>query len=300
MSAGRDFLGPYRLVRLVRSGQTCQVWEAVREGESERVALKILLEHQRKNKEQINLLKREAEIGSQLENRYLIRVYEFNNSFGLPFVAMELFNAKNLKQGMRENSERIAFYATDIIRRCAKALGYMHEQGWIHCDVKPDNYLVNEKAEIKLIDFAISQRWKKKGGLMGFLGGGTKNISGTRSYMSPEQIRGKTVDPRSDIYSLGCMIFEMLSGKLPFAGTSADDLLSKHLRAQIPNVAAVNKIVSSDMAGLIQEMMAKAPDDRPESIDAFLRKFRTIQVYRPGQKPEDPDAKSANAKEKKN
>jgi len=299
VSAGRDFLGPYRLVRLVRSGQTCQIWEAVREGETGRLALKILLEHQRKNKHQIGMLKREAEIGSQLDSPYLIRVFEFNNSFGLPFVAMELFNAKNLKQEMRENSERIAFYATEIIRRCAKALGYMHEHDWIHCDVKPDNYLVNEKAEIKLIDFAISQRWKKKAGLMGFLGGGTKNISGTRSYMSPEQIRGKGLDPRSDIYSLGCLIYEMLSGKLPYAGVSADDLLSKHLRAQVPNVAAVNKSVSSDMANLIQEMMAKKPNDRPESIDAFLKKFKAIQVYRPGQKPEDPDAKNANTEDKK-
>jgi serine/threonine protein kinase len=289
VSSTRDFIGPYRLIRMIRSGQSCQIWEARREGDADRVALKVLQEQQKKKKDQIALLKREAEVGQQLDHRYLIKVFEFNNSHGMPFVAMELFNEKNLKQMMREEKEIIAYYAPSIIRRCAKALAYLHEQGWIHCDVKPDNFLVSRKGRIKLLDFAIAQRWQKKGGLLSFLNSGAKNISGTRSYMSPEQIRGKVVDPRSDIYSLGCMIYEMLAGKLPYSGVSGDDLLSKHLRAQIPNVVATNKSVNSQMAELIQQMMAKKPDDRPESMEKILEQLKLVRVYRPGQSPPKPE-----------
>ena len=107
---------------------------------------------------------------------------------------------------------------------------YLHEQGWIHRDIKPDNFLVNEEGDVKLIDFALAAR-ERKG--LGKLFGRTK-VQGTRSYMAPEQIRGKGLDARTDIYSFGCMLYELVSGRLPFTGVSPEELLRKHLYAPIP------------------------------------------------------------------
>ncbi len=292
MVSGRDFLGPYRLVRLIRSGQTCQVWDSVKDTTREHHALKVLLKDHIGKKDQINFLKHEELVGKPLDHKYVIKIFEFNFSHGLPFLAMELFHAKNLKQELRENKANSAYNAEAIIRRCAKGLLYLHEQGWVHCDVKPDNFLVGLDADIRLIDFALAQKIKKKGGIGSFFGGRSRSISGTRSYISPEQILRKPLDQRADVYSFGCVVYEILTGKPPFAGVSPDDLLQRHLSGAIPNVQANNKSISPKMADLISRMLSKKPEGRPETLQVFLEEFKRIRVYRPGMQPPAPDSQT--------
>lgn len=131
--------------------------------------------------------------------------------------------------------------------------------------------------EVKLIDFALAV--KKKGGLARLFAGKTK-VQGTRSYMSPEQIRGLPLDPRADIYSFGCMIHELLGGKPPYTGTSTNDLLNKHLRSPIPPLQAANRNVRDEFAQLVRRTLAKKPEDRPESMAEFLREMRTMEVFK--------------------
>src|SRR5690606_33989896 len=114
-----------------------------------------------------------------------------------------------------------------IIREAAAGLAYVHSQGWIHRDVKPDNFLVNDEGHVKLIDFNIAI---KKPGLLGKLLPTKSKVQGTQSYMSPEQIRGDNIDERADLYSFGCTLHELVCGKPPFTGTTTNDLLNKHLR----------------------------------------------------------------------
>ena len=286
MASGRDFIGPYRLVRLIRAGNSCQVWEVVKDPDPKRVALKVLLEEHKDDKDEIAQLRNEGNVGIGLDHKNVIKIYEFNTKYNLPFLAMELFNARNLKQEMRERPEHIAFNAPEIIRRCGLGLSYFNEQGYIHCDVKPDNFLVNTKAEVKLIDFSIAQ--KAKSGL-GALFGGKKAIQGTRSYMSPEQIRGKNLDQRSDVYGLGCMIFELLVGKTPFSATSPDELLQKHLKTAPPVISVYNSNVSAELSALVVRMMAKDKTKRPDTVKSFLEEFRRITTYRAGKRPKNPD-----------
>jgi serine/threonine-protein kinase len=195
---------------------------------------------------------------------------------------LELFECPNLKLLLRQGVAALAYLVPRIIEQSAEALFYLHEEGWIHRDVKPDNFLVNDDGLVKLIDFAISERYKKGiGALFSF---GSK-IQGTRSYMSPEQIRGKSLDPRADIYSFGCLLFELISGKLPFTGTTADELLTKHLNAPIPPLQVFNENVTPEFANLIKKMMQKRKEERPPSMWEFLKEFRSFRVYKIMPKP---------------
>lgn len=286
MSIGRDFIGPFQLLRLIRAGTTAQVWEALRTGEKERIALKILMEKYRKDKEAIQQLKHEALVGQDLTHPFVIKIFGYHEDQGYPLIAMQLFNSKNLKLEMRDRPEFIMPNLSTIIWNCAKGLEHMHAKGWIHCDIKPDNFLADEQANVKLIDFSIAVKAKKKsGGLAGLLGGGKqKVIRGTRSYISPEQIRKNYPDQRSDIYGFGCMLFELLSGKLPFAGNSPEDLLQKHLTAALPSLEACSD-ASPEFANLVRRMMAKNPDERVQSMGEFLSIYQKIEIFKPGKRP---------------
>jgi serine/threonine protein kinase len=153
----------------------------------------------------------------------------------------------------------------------------LHEQGWLHRDVKPDNFLVNEQADVKLIDFAIADRVRT--GISKLLGGRSK-IQGTRSYMSPEQIRGERLDVRSDIYSFGCLLFELVSGRPPFTGGNPDELLQKHLKAPVPSAVASNADTSAEFSALIAQMMTKSREQRPASMKHVLDALDDIRIWR--------------------
>jgi serine/threonine protein kinase len=170
--------------------------------------------------------------------------------------------------------------------QAASGLQYLHEQGWVHRDIKPDNFLVNEAGDATLIDFALAHRIRT--GLSKLFAGRTR-IQGTRSYMAPEQIRGQSLDARADIYSFGCMLFELSSGRMPFTGINPEDLLRKHLNAPVPVLASVNRNVTSDFSDLVAMMMAKEADQRPDSVEDFIRHFRSVRVFRSLPKP-PPDA----------
>jgi serine/threonine protein kinase len=279
----RDFLGPYRLARLIRLGSTCQVWEGIKD-DGNHYALKVLRPEQRGNKEEIAFLKHEFEIASNLNHKNIIKLVEYVTDADTPFIVLELFSEINLKQAMRKGPEPIAYMLASIIEQISEALYYFHSKGYVHCDIKPDNILVNRDGLVKLIDFTIAK--KAKTGLSKLFGGKSK-VEGTRSYMSPEQIRGQGLDPRSDIYSLGCMFYELLVGKPPFTGNTPNDLLSKHLSAVPPSILVVNDNVTPEFNNVVRKMMAKKPEDRPQSMWDVLKTIRATPIFKkPPRKPE--------------
>lgn len=282
MSKTRDFLGPYRLTRLIRQGNSAEIWEAVEENNEERVALKVLRAKSRTDKEEIAGLKHEYNVSNSLTSSpRLINIHEFRVESGTPFLVMELFSELNLKQALRRGPESIAFMLDKIVEQAAEGLYFMHNKGWIHRDVKPDNFLVSREGEVKLIDFQIAE--KKKSGLGKLFYKG--KVQGTKSYMSPEQIRGKACDERADIYGFGCVLYEAVTGKPPFTGTSSNDLLSKHLTANIPNPVVQNENVTPEFAGLLKRMMAKKAENRPPTMWEFLKEFRQLQTFKRIPKP---------------
>ena len=286
MARERNYIGSYRLLKIVRAGATCQIWEVIDEADNKRCALKALQDDFHSDREQIALLKHEYTVGHELHDSTIIEIYDFNIAKGVPYLALEFFNALNLKQRIRQQREggtNALPYDQElmigVVQQCAKSLGILHQHGWVHCDVKPDNFLANDEGVVKLIDFAIADKIKKKKGFARFFSGKGK-IQGTRSYMSPEQIRGEPLDERSDVYSLGCTLFEMHCGRPPFTGGNADQLLQKHLKAPAPSLAANCEFATSEFNNLLANMMAKKPEQRPADMNQFSEQLDSIRVYR--------------------
>ena len=277
MSKSRDFLGPYRLARLIRVGSTAEVWEAIEENTQKRFALKVLKQSLATDKGEIALLKHEYNVAKDLHSPRIIRVLEMNEDGGRPFLVMELFSELNMKQALRRGPDSLAFMLDQIVEQAGEGLYYMHTKNWIHLDIKPDNFLVSSDGQVKLIDFTIAQR-KKKG--LGKLFHSAKVAKGTRSYMAPEQIRRKVCDERTDIYAFGCVLYELCTGKPPYTGDTPNDLLSKHLSASIPSPIVYNDNVTREFADLVKSMMAKKAENRPPSMWEFLKAFRSMEIFK--------------------
>ncbi|MDP6554661.1 MAG: serine/threonine-protein kinase [Pirellulaceae bacterium] len=288
MSKLPDFLGPYRLAKFIRSGSSTQIWEAIKDDDSGRYVLKVLNRALWGNRDEIGYLKHEYDVAHGIDHPTVIDVKEFNLENKIGFLVLEVFTDLNIKQAMRERGhDSLHDNYTKIIEQAITSLQKLNEAGWVHCDVKPDNFLLNENAELKLIDFTISKRIAKGFSAM-FRKRGT--IRGTRSYMSPEQIRNEALDARADVYSLGCVMYELLHGRPPYSGESPDDLLNKHLKAPVPNIQVHNNKVTSDLAVLLRRMMAKDKDQRPESMKQLLKEFSSMRVFKPVAKRKTPKA----------
>ncbi len=276
----QDYVGRFRLLSLLRSGKTCQVWEVMDDLANQRYAIKLLLAEYRRNRTEVGFMRHEHKVGRALNHRRVIKIHEFGIDRDNIFLAMELFPAPNLKQVIQGSFDSLAPLAHNCISQAAEGLAYFHNQGWIHCDIKPDNFLMKPNGDVKLIDFALAKRGNVRFKRLRHFFRLSRSIQGTRSYMSPEQIRGKRLDERADVYSFGCMMYELLGGKVPFTGNTTADLLNKHLRLAPPSVQAVNRNVSDSAAQLLKRMLAKSPKSRPRDMTEFLREFHAIEVFK--------------------
>ena len=290
--AGQQYIGPYRLLHIVKTGQTSQVWAAINDNTKFRCALKIILEEFRKDREHVAYMKNEFLVGKVLDHERVIHIFEQGVSQKIPYLVMEFFPYPNMKDIIQRVLDQVGFMLPTIIERAAEGLAYFNEQGWVHRDVKPDNFLVNLEGEVKLIDFALAK--KPAGGLAKLFGRKSK-IQGTRSYMSPEQIRGLPLDVRSDVYSFGCTIFHLVAGQLPFTGVSSNELLNKHLTAPAPTIQAYNRNITPEFSQLLQSMMSKRPESRPKDMNDFLRNFRAIELFKTPPTPPLPAGDKENA-----
>lgn len=272
-----DYIGPYRIIGTIKTGQNSKVYTVVDDTEKQRYALKILLSDFKQSSEHITLMKHEFEVGNKLRHPRVIHLIDFRTDKKQSYLVMELFAHPNLKELMSRDAAALQDSLPVILERAAEGVAYLHSQGWIHRDIKPDNFLVSPELETKLIDFALCQR---KPGAFAKLFAKKGKVQGTRSYMSPEQIRGQPLDFRADVYSFGCMTFHLLGGNPPYTGTSSSDLLNKHIFDAIPALDTANRRVTPEFAALVRNAMAKKPEARPQSIDEFLTEMRRTPVFR--------------------
>ncbi|MFM8435930.1 MAG: serine/threonine-protein kinase [Planctomycetia bacterium] len=269
-------LGPLKLVQQLGVGRHCEIWEALDSSAKARVAVKVIVPGKAKDADQRKLLEHELKVAKSVSHPTVIRIDRLSEEGGLPHLVMELFPHPNLKKQIAAGVEALAPRLQRLVTETALALDHLHGRGWVHRDVKPYNILAAPDGQVKLIDLAIAQA---KPGLFGKLLGGSGPVQGSPSYMSPEQIRGQLLDPRADIYSLGCVLFELLAGKPPFSSPNTNDLLNKHVSATPPAIESLNPNATTSVSKLIRQMLAKKPADRPASMQDVLTQLRSIRFF---------------------
>ena len=268
-------LGPLKLVQQIGLGKHCQVWEAVDAKSRTQVAIKVIVPDMATDAGQRKLLEHELKVAKSLDHPTVIKIDRLSEEGGLPHLVMEYFPAANLKKQIAAGVEPLVPKLQRIVTETALALDHMHSRGWVHRDVKPDNVLAAADGQVKLIDLAIAA---KASGFLGKLLGSKTLAQGSPSYMSPEQIRGEALDARSDIYSFGCVIFELISGRPPYTGADTNDLLNKHVSATVSAVDAFNKNATTACAKFLRQMLAKKPAERPASMKEVLQQLRAIRL----------------------
>jgi serine/threonine protein kinase len=222
-------------------------------------------------------LKHEYQVGVALDHPAVIKTYDFGNTSNGAYMLLELFKTPNLKQQLISGGNKKLYHrAKEILTGCAAGIAHLHEKGWIHRDIKPDNFLLRDDNAVKLIDFNLA---RKPAGGLSKLFGGKMEVAGTHSYMSPEQIRGQSQDVRADIYSFGCMVHEFFSGKAPFTANSPNELLQRHLSTKPQPLVVFDKNITPEFSNYVLRMMAKDPKDRPGNMKDVMMEIKTQKIY---------------------
>src|SRR4051812_15928797 len=224
-------------------GQTSQVWEVVELSSHRHFAMKLLLPEHAGKAALYNLMMHEARVGKKLSHPNVIRIVAVGEDRKNPYFVMEYFPGGSLHARMTAKPPQTDFLrqqAHNILKQAATAFAYMNASGYVHRDVKPHNLIVSSAGDAKVIDFALARRVEGKPGFLGGLFRRKPKIQGTRSYMSPEQIRGEWLDGRADVYSFGATCFELVTGRPPFRGATSQDLLTKHILEKPPSPRTFN------------------------------------------------------------
>ncbi len=279
MAEVNETINGYKLRTLLQTGQTSQVFEVVEIKSNRHFAMKLLLPEAAEKAEHRRGLFNEAEVGVKLTHQNVIRIVKVHRTKETPNFIMEFFPSGSLR--LRLQTKDFAFikeHSRKIFKGAATGLAYMNASGYVHRDVKPDNILVNAIGETKIIDFAITKKiptgfakWFYR----------KSRPQGTPSFMSPEQINDEMPDPRMDIYSYGCTLFELTTGRPPFRGTTRDDLLTRHYKEKPAPPSAYNPDLTDEFSAFVLKLLVKKKTERPSNFHEVLISLKKVpQIFK--------------------
>ena len=268
---GEIFNERYTIDEFIVLGSFGAVYRATDEKLGRIVAVKILKPDLKEDvaEEARELFRREAQAAGALNHPHIVAVTDVGEDFGIAYLVMEWLEGRTLEQELRQFRQISLNDTRIILEQITGALTLAHEQNIVHRDIKPSNIHLGKADElfVKVLDFGIAKVTTSAANAV------ASRIAGTFAYMPPEQIEGKIIDARTDVYALGILLFQMLSGKLPFEKKSEDFLIRQQLTAKPPRLTEFNPEISSEIAGVIERALAKNPDERQQSVIELCENF---------------------------
>jgi len=254
------FDGRYKIVRKLGAGGMANVYLAEDQELGRRVAIKILNDRHANDEQFVERFRREAKNAAGLSHPNIVSIFDRGEAEGTYYIAMEYLDGRSLKELISGRGPAPINVAVDYARQILAALRIAHRQGLVHRDIKPHNVLVDGEGRVKVTDFGIARAGPSQMTEEG-------SIIGTAQYLSPEQAQGAPVTPASDLYSVGIVLYELLTGSVPFAGESPVELAMKHLSKVPEPPSRIRPEVPRDLDFVVMRALAKAPSERYQSAD---------------------------------
>ena len=271
----------YRLQKKLGQGGMAEVWRAQDENLGRSVAIKLLHAHHSDDNKWLERFRREARAVAKLNSPLIVQVYDVGQDSVTKrtFIVMESVEGQTLRDLLRAEAPLPLERAVTLLRDIATGVAIAHQAGLIHRDLKPSNIMLSKKDEVKITDFGIVRDLSEQPIT------DTDKVWGTTHYMSPEQAQAFPISPASDIYVLGVLFFEILTGDVPFPGKNRTTVALAHIQKAPPNIRSLNSSVPRGVARLVNEMLAKVPKERPldgtalvQRLDSMLKGIAAISV----------------------
>jgi len=263
-----QMIGGYRLISQVGQGGMAAVWKAYQASMDRYVAVKVMPFQFATQEEFLYRFRQEVHVIARLEHAHILPVYDYGESDGLPYLVMRLLEVGTLRE--RIQTQNMTIEEIDrIFSHLAEALEYAHRKGVIHRDIKPSNIMLDESGAVYLTDFGIAKLLEETSQFTA-----TGAITGTPSYMSPEQAQGEKVDHRSDIYSLGVVLYEMLTGRVPFEAETPMAILLKKISSPLPPPTLIKPGFNPALEPVLLKALETQPGDRYPSMQEFLSAWK--------------------------
>ncbi len=272
----------YRILENIGGGGMGTIYKAVQEPLDRVVALKVLSPDMSRNEEFSQRFSIEAKAISRLEHTNIINIYDYGEEGALKFFTMQFVQGLDLGKKISEEFKIPLREILDFSRQICRGLRYAHEKGVIHRDIKPQNIIVDEKGSCVITDFGIARMFEKSNVTM------TGTAVGTPEYMSPEQAEGGTLDQQTDIYSLGVVIYEMLTGRPPFTGNNAVAIAYKQVHELPVPPSAFRKDTPKRLELIIMKALKKNRNERYRDVTAMLNDIDTVDIDEKAESPTKP------------
>ncbi|MDR6124227.1 serine/threonine protein kinase [Bacillus sp. SLBN-46] len=269
MMIGKRLSGRYKILDMVGGGGMANVYLAHDMILDRDVAVKMLRLDFANDEEFIRRFRREAQSATSLAHPNIVSIYDVGEENDLYYIVMEYVDGQTLKQYIQQNSPLKVEDAIGIMRQLTSAISHAHQNHIIHRDIKPHNILIDHDGNVKVTDFGIAMALSATSITQ------TNSVLGSVHYLSPEQARGGMANGKSDIYSLGIVMFELLTGRLPFSGESAVSIALKHLQSETPSVRRWNSNIPQSVENIVLKATAKDPFHRYNSVEEMEEDLRT-------------------------